>query len=275
MFRSTKSKVIGGAVTVVVAATAVTVAGPALAQAHDSGQATPKPTVVLVHGAFADSSGWNAVTKKLLEDGYPVVADPNPLRGVASDATDLRGLLASIDGPIVLVGHSYGGSVISAAATGDQNVKALVYVAAFIPETGESASGLSSKFPGSTLAATLRQVPQAGGHTDLYIDPKLFRQQFAADVPADAAKLYAVTQRPIDAAALDEKSAGPQAWHTIKSYDLISGADKNIPPAAQEFMAKRAHSVVQTVNGASHMVFVSHSDTTTAFIERAARDTVR
>ncbi|NMO50090.1 alpha/beta hydrolase [Actinoplanes sp. TBRC 11911] len=272
MFRTRKSKAIGGAAATLIAATAVTVALPGLAQAHDGGQ---KPTVVLVHGAFADSSGWDAVTKKLLDDGYPVVADPNPLRGVASDAAALRSLLTTISGPVVLVGHSYGGSVISAAATGDTNVKALVYVAAFLPETGESASGLSAKFPGSTLGAALKQVPQPGGRTDLYIDPTLFRQQFAADVPAGQARLYSIDQRPIDAAALDEKSAGPQAWHTIKSYDLISGADKNIPPAAQEFMAKRAHSVTQVVNGASHMVFVSHSATTAAFIERAARDTAK
>jgi pimeloyl-ACP methyl ester carboxylesterase len=274
MFRLKKPKVVRAAV-VGAAAMAAIVAGPGLARAQNSSDASVKPTVVLVHGAFADSSSWDAVTKKLLGDGYPVVADANPLRGVASDAASLRGLLNSISGPIVVVAHSYAGNVVSMGASGDTNVEALVYVAALIPETGETASELLAKFPGSTLATAVKAVPQPGGHTDLYLDPSKFREQFAADVPADQARLYAVTQRPIDAAALDEKSAGPQAWHTIKSYDLISGADKNIPPAAQEFMAKRAHSVVQVVKGASHMVFVSHPGTTTAFIERAARDTAR
>lgn len=254
----------------VVGVAALAVAGAAQADAH-----AKKPTVVLVHGAFADSSGWNAVVQRLQADHYPVVSAANPLRGVASDAASVRALLDSIDGPVVLVGHSYGGSVISEAASGDKDVKALVYVAAFLPETGETAAGLSAKFPGSTLGETLKQVALPGGHTDLYIDQKLFPQQFAADVPLKDAKLYAVSQRPIDAAALDEPAAGPQAWHSIPSYDLITGADKNIPEAAQQFMAARAGARTKTVKGASHMVFVSHPGTTAAFIEQAARDTAR
>src|SRR5688572_7787466 len=131
------------------AAATVTVVGASAAHAtRDRGS---KPTVVLVHGAFADSSGWNAVTRRLLGDGYPVVAVANPLRGLASDATQVRALLDNIDGPIVLVGHSYGGSVISTAATGNNRVKALVYIAGFSPEQGETAVELSAKFPGSTL----------------------------------------------------------------------------------------------------------------------------
>jgi pimeloyl-ACP methyl ester carboxylesterase len=230
------------------------------------------PTIVLVHGAFADSSGFNAVNRRLLASGYLVVAAPNPLRGVASDATQVKALLNSIEGPIVLVGHSYGGAVISAAATGNEDVKALVYLAAFVPETGEAVGELISKFPGSTVNESLKAVPQPGGQVDLYIDPKIYHSRFAADVPAEEAALYAISQRPATAAAFGEPAVGTQAWHTIPNYNLISGADRIIPLAAQEFMAKRANAKVQVVKGASHMVFVSHPDTTAAFIEKAARE---
>ena len=263
-------RVIGVAAAALLTAATITAVGPSAAQA--TGDRGTKPTVVLVHGAFADSSGWNGVTRQLLRDGYPVVAAANPLRGVASDAAQVKALLQHIDGPIVLVGHSYGGSVISTAATGNPNVKALVYVAAFSPEQGESAFELSSKFPGSTLGETLRPVPLPDGNVDLYVDQKLFHQQFAADVPADEAALMAVSQRPVTAAALNE-GAGEPAWHTIPSYHLIAEADKNIPARLQHFMAERAHAVTQSVKGASHAVFVSRPGTTAAFIERAARET--
>ncbi|MEU8615608.1 alpha/beta hydrolase, partial [Actinoplanes sp. NPDC048791] len=228
--------------------------------------------VVLVHGAFADSSGWNGVARRLLHDGYPVVGAANPLRGVASDGAQVKALLQSIDGPIVLVGHSYAGNVISTAANGTRNVKALVYVAAFAPDRGESATELSVKFPGSTLGETLRPVQLPDGGQDLYVDQKLFHQQFAADVPADEAALMAVSQRPITAAALNE-DAGVPAWRGISSYHLIAEADKNIPAKVQHFMADRTGGTVQSVKGASHAVFVSHPGITAAFIERAARET--
>ncbi|WP_330186106.1 alpha/beta hydrolase [Dactylosporangium sp. AC04546] len=223
-----------------------------------------------MHGAFADSSGFAAVARRLLADGYPVVAAANPLRGLASDAEQVRALLDSIEGPIVLVGHSYGGAVISSAATGNAGVQALVYLAAFVPETGESTQALVEKFPGSTVGESLRPVPLPGGQVDLYIDPRVFHPHFAADVPADEAALFAITQRPASAAALGEPAAGPQAWHTIPTYNLISGADRIIPPAAQEFMAERSGARVEVVEGASHMVFVSHPDRTAAFIEQAS-----
>lgn len=242
---------------------------PATAGATTSHAA--KPTIVLVHGAFADSSGWNGVAHRLLDDGYPVVAAPNPLRGVASDAAAIRALLQSITGPIVLVGHSYGGAVISTAAAGLANVKVLVYVAAFAPDTGETAFGLSTMFPGSTLGAALLAVPLADGNVDLYVNPTIFRAQFAADVPARDAALMAVAQRPVTAAALNE-GAGAPAWRTIPSYHLIAEADQNIPAALQHFMAERAHGIVRSVRGASHAVFASQPATTAAFIERAARE---
>ena len=229
------------------------------------------PTIVLVHGAFADSSGFNAITKRLVADGFPVIAAPNPLRGLASDAAQVKAL-AAIEGPIVLVGHSYGGAVISAAATGNRAVKALVYLAAFVPEAGESAQALVEKFPGSTVGESLKPVPLPGGQVDLYIDPGVFHPHFAADVPAEEAALFAITQRPATGEALGEPAAGPQAWQTIPNYSLISGADRIIPPAAQEFMAQRSGATVQMVEGASHMVFVSRPGATVAFIEKAVNE---
>ncbi|MEU1518603.1 alpha/beta hydrolase [Streptomyces sp. NPDC005811] len=232
------------------------------------------PTIVLVHGAFADSSGFNAVTKRLVADGYPVVAAPNPLRGLAFDAAQVRSLLDSIEGPIVLVGHSYGGAVISAAAEGNANVKALVYLAAFVPETGESVQALVEKFPGSTVGESLKPVPLSDGQVDLYIDPKVFHPHFAADVSAEEATLYSIAQRPATAAALGEPAAGPQAWHTIPSYHLISGADRIIPPATQEFMAQRSGAKIQVADGASHLVFVSRPGAAVGLIETAAQERV-
>ncbi|WP_436535527.1 alpha/beta fold hydrolase [Actinoplanes sp. HUAS TT8] len=263
-----------------VAVAAIAMAGAGLFavtadSAYAGGRPGPKPTIVLVHGAFADGSGFTAVIRRLLADGYPVVAAPNPLRGLSSDAAQVRALLDSVEGPIVLVGHSYGGAVISAAAAGDPDVKALVYLAAFVPQAGESVEQLANRFPGSTVGESLKPVPLPGGQVDLYIDPALFPANFAGDVPAKEAAVYAITQRPASGAALGEPASGPQAWQTIRSYDLISGADRIIPPAAQRFMAQRAGAEVQVVRSASHLVFVSQPGVTTAFIERAARETVR
>jgi pimeloyl-ACP methyl ester carboxylesterase len=266
-----RSRTVFATATAVVAVAGLTMFAMTAADAHPA----QKPTIVLVHGAFADSSGFNEVTRRLLADGYPVLAAPNPLRGLSSDAVQVRALLDSVTGPIVLVGHSYGGAVISTAATGNSNVKALVYLAAFVPETGESAEQLAGKFPGSTVGESLKPVPLPGGQVDLYIDPKVYHSNFAADVPSKEAALLAVAQRPATGAALGEPAQGPQAWHTIRNYNLISGADKIIPPAAQKFMATRANAKTEVVEGASHLVFVSQPRRTVAFIEKAARETVR
>ncbi|MEV5840357.1 alpha/beta hydrolase [Streptomyces sp. NPDC051985] len=250
----------------------VTTVAPASADKGTSSQG-PKPTVVLVHGAFADATSWNGVIKKLRHDGYPVVAVANPLRSLSGDSAYLKDVLAGIDGPVVLAGHSYGGSVISNAATGDKNVKALVYLAAFLPEKGESAIDLSGKFPGSTLGDALRSVPftNADGSqgTDLYIQDDKFRHQFAADVPRDRTDLMAVTQRPVTNAALAEGAAEP-AWKTIPSWALVATQDLNIPRRAQEFMAERAHAHVTEVRS-SHAVSVSQPGKVTDVIEDAAR----
>lgn len=230
-----------------------------------------KPTVVLVHGAFADSSSWDGVIAKLEQDGYTVMAAANPLRSVKGDGAYVASLLKSIPGSVVLVGHSYGGSVISAAAAGAANVKALVYVAAFAPEAGETAVGLSGKFPGSTLGPTLAPpVALADGGKDLYIQQDKFPAQFAADVPAAKAKLMASGQRPITDAALNEASPAP-AWKTIPSWFIYGTADKNIPPASQDFMAKRAKSKdTVVIKGASHVVMTSHPAEVAKLIEAAA-----
>jgi len=219
-------------------------AGLALAAAMagaTSAMAAEKPTVVLVHGAFADSSSWNGVVKILEKDGYPVIAAANPLRTLKGDAQSVADVLAGIKSPVVLVGHSYGGPVISEAAYGNANVKALVYVAALAPEAGETVAGLASKYPGSTLGPTLAPpVALKDGGKDLYIQQDKFHDQFAADVPNADAKLMAATQRPVTEAALNEAASEP-AWKTIPSWFVFGDKDKNIPPQAMAFMAERAH----------------------------------
>ncbi|MFF0632718.1 alpha/beta fold hydrolase [Nocardia sp. NPDC004151] len=256
--------VAGGGLVVACSAEAVTKAGPV--------DDAPRPTIVLEHGAFADGSSWNAVIEKLRKDRYPVVAAANPLRGPASDAASLRGLISKIDGPVVLVGHSYGGSVISAAAAGNDKVKGLVYVAAFLPAVGENALELTNKFPGSTLPGTLNPVAYTGvdgvAGTDLYIQQDKFRAQFAADVPEGEAALAAAAQRPIAQAALEER-ATVAGWQEKPSWDIVTTEDLNIPVQAQRFMAERAHATVTEVK-ASHSVAVSHPDVVADVIEQAA-----
>jgi pimeloyl-ACP methyl ester carboxylesterase len=233
--------------------------------------ADAKPTVVLVHGAFAESSSWNGVIADLTRDGYPVVAAANPLRGVSGDAAYVAALVKSIKGPVILVGHSYGGTVISAAASDAPNVKGLVYVSAFAPEVGETSLELSGKFPGSSLGPALAPpVSLPDGGQDLYIQQDKFAAQFAADLPAAEARLMAVEQRPVAQASLTEKSVAA-AWKSIPSWSIYGTADLNIPPAALAFMAERAHArKTIAVKGASHVVMVSHPHEVSALIEDAA-----
>jgi pimeloyl-ACP methyl ester carboxylesterase len=219
-----------------------------------------QPTVVLVHGAFAESASWNGVIRRLQDQGYTAIAAAIPLRSVSGDAELLASILDSIEGSIVLVGHSYGGSVMSTAALGKDNVKALVFVAAFAPEEGESIGELSGRSPGSSLGETLESVPLSDGTTDLYIRQEEYHQQFLADAPAEQAALDAVTQRPLRDVAQNE-GAGPPAWESIPSWFVFPELDKNIPLEAHRFMAERAKArEVVEIEGASHAVGVSHPE---------------
>lgn len=224
----------------------------------DTTPTTGPPTVVLVHGAFAESSSWNEVIAELLTQGLPVVAAANPLRGVEADAAGVAGLLATIEGQVVLVGHSYGGSVITNAATAAENVAALVYVCAYAPDAGESASGLSALIPGGTLGTALAPpVALPDGSQDLYIRADRFHAQFAADLPEAQASWMRATQRPIAAAALDEASGDP-AWRRLPSWFVYGEDDLNIPAALHVFMAERAGSRSTVgVPGGSHVVMIS------------------
>jgi len=233
-----------------------------------------KPTIVLVHGAFAESSSWNPVVTELQAKGYSTIAVANPLRGVKSDASYVASVVNNVPGPVVLVGHSYGGLVISNAANGFPNIKALVYVGAFAPDKGESAFGLSSQFPGSTLGGALAPpVALADGGKDFYIQQEKLPAQFAADLPLAEARQMAATQRPVTEAALNEASGEP-AWKSIPSWFIYGAEDRNIPAAALGFMANRAGSKKTiAVAGASHVVMLSHAKEVARLIDEAATAT--
>lgn len=216
-------------------------------------------TVVLVHGAFAESASWSGVIPRLTQAGITAIATPNPLRSVTTDAENVKRAVAGIEGPVVLVGHSYGGAVITEAAVDAPNVVGLVYVAAFAPDHGENALQLTGQFPGSTLGDTVRAYPLGDGTNDLYVDRDLFPNQFAADVAPEEAAIQARTQRPIRDFALGEgQPAETPAWKTLPSWFVFGDADKNIPVEGLRFMAERAKPVAVTeVPGASHSIMVS------------------
>ena len=238
--------------------------------------AADKPTVLLVHGAFAESSSWNGVVAELQQQGYPVVAVANPLRSVKTDAAYLSDIVAQTQGPVLLVGHSYGGSVISNVTADASKVKALVYVAAFAPEQGENIAELSGRYPGGTLGPTLAApVVLKDGNKDLYIQQDKFGAQFAADVPAAEAALMAATQRPVTEAALHEASGAP-TWKTIPSWAIYGTADKNIPAAAMKFMAQRAGAKrIVEIADASHVVMTSNPKQVAGLIVEAAEATAK
>lgn len=238
----------------------------------------PKPTVVLVHGAFADASGWAEVMDDLQNSGYPVLAPANPLRTLSGDAAYLRSVLATIAGPIVLVGHSYGGAVITNAATGNPAVTALVYVAAFVPDEGEPVGLLQGQFPGSQLNETTLDfrpysLPDGTASVDAYIKVDSFRAVFAADVPRSRSTLMAISQRPADARTLGEPSGAP-AWQDIPSWFVVSRDDRAIPAAAQRFMARRAGGDVTEVR-TSHAAMIASPHKVSEVIIDAAENAVR
>jgi pimeloyl-ACP methyl ester carboxylesterase len=238
-----------------------------------TGGGMAKPTVVLVHGAFADSSGWSLVGAALQAEGYPVLAFSNPLRGVQYDSTYLRSFLDTIEGPIVLVGHSYGGAVITNAATGDPDVKSLVYVAAYALDEGETVQDANALGGGhSELGANLliRPFPGASeGDADAYINPDAFRSLFAQDLPRPVAATLAASQRPAALAAFGTPSGEP-AWKTIPSWYIVAKQDNTIPPEAERAMAARAGATTVEVNS-SHVPMISKPLSVLAVIRSAAR----
>jgi len=228
-----------------------------------------KATIVLVHGAWADASSWNAVVQRLADQGYTTIAPANPLRGLQYDAAYLSSVLASISGPVVLVGHSYGGMVMTNAATGHPNVRALVYIAAFAPDVGETVATIEAMNPGSEVGLnTLTLRPYPGG-VDTYITPSVFHGVFCADVPADIAALMATTQRPLDA-AVEAEPSGPPAWRTVPSWYLVASDDRAIPPATERLMARRAGATTVEIPS-SHVAMISHPDAVTTLILEAVR----
>ncbi len=234
-----------------------TVSGINVAAAHGGrGPSGPKPTVVLVHGAFADAAGWSEVTERLHDRGYTVIAPANPLRGLASDAAYVGSVIDTIPGPVVLVGHSYGGAVITNAAAGRDNVEALVYIAAFAPDVGDTIGGLVALAPGSMLTPDALVFRPHPAGVDGYVAPDRFREIFAGDLDRDEAAVLAATQRPSDIAILEEASGVP-AWSTIPSWYLVATRDNLIPPDAQRIMAKRAGATTVEVRS-SHVAMISH-----------------
>ncbi len=244
-------------------------------QAAGSG-AKVKPTIVLVHGGYADSSCWNDVIARLQRDGYPTIAGSNPLRGIPTDAPYIGSLLDSISGPVVLVAHSMGGTVITNAAAGKSNVKALVYIAAFVPDVGETQADLISKFPGSEVLPVSVPIPyiKADGTTgtDLYLS-KDGQAAFAADIPVDAFRLLQATQRPFDADSFIYPTQAA-AWRTIPSWGLVAGRDKAIPAQTERWMYSRAkfRKVVE-VPTSSHVAMLSHPRDVADLIADAAKAT--
>src|SRR6202050_804206 len=250
-----------------------------IASAHTTTRAAtsgaPKPTIVLEHGAWANTASWNGVLQRLQADGYPVYAPPNPLQGLTYDSAYLADFLHSISGPIVLVGHSYGGAVITNAATGDSQVKALVYVDAFAPAQGQTLAQLLTAYPGScAVPANLNVVPFPGapsGVGDAYIKQSVYPSCMANGLPAAEARVLAVTQRPIATAALTQQSGVP-AWKTIPSWAVGGTADHAIPLALQLAMAKSAHAHITRVD-ASHLSMISNPGVVTNVILDAVRAT--
>lgn len=229
------------------------------------------PTVLLVHGAFAESSSWNAVIAGLQAQHLETVAVANPLRELQSDSDYLASVIASISGPTVLVAHSYGGMLTTEVGAAGTSVRALVYVAAFAPNTGDSGLSLSDKFPGSTLGDTLNSVPLGGGINDLSIRQDKYHHQFMADVDPAQARLYAATQRPATDKALgDALQTSTPAWSVRPSWFVFGDADLNIPVEAHRFMAERAGSQATVeVPGASHSLAASQPDVVIDTILRA------
>jgi pimeloyl-ACP methyl ester carboxylesterase len=227
-----------------------------------------KPTIVLVHGAFADAVGWQKVIPILQRDGYPVIAVENALASFAGDVETTKRVIDAQTGPVVVVGHSYGGAVITGAAAGNSNVKALVYLAAFAPEAGEAIGAFGAKYP---VPLTDALKPDAAGF--LYVDRARFHEVFASDVSVADASVMAATQKPIAGSAFTATTP-KAAWKTIPSWYMVAQNDKALNPDLERFYAKRAGAKTVEVKS-SHVVFVSHPAEVARLIEQAATTTAK
>ena len=231
-----------------------------------------KPTIVLVHGAFAESSSWDGVVDPLRDAGHPVICAANPLRSLASDAAAVADVVRAVEGPVVLAGHSYGGAVISNVPADAGEIVGLVYACGFAPEPGEHCFQLAAMFPGSMLGPeTSRPVSRSDGTTDLYVAPQRFHDIFCQDVPAPQAARLAITQRPATQEALTEPSGHHPLWRDVPSRFLIGEEDHIIPAALQHYMAERAHAhLTLEIPGGSHAITVSHPEAVAHQILEAA-----
>jgi pimeloyl-ACP methyl ester carboxylesterase len=229
------------------------------------------PTIVFVHGAFADASGFAGILGRLKATGLPMVAPPNPLRSLEGDGAAIHAVVSAIDGPVILVGHSYGGAVITQAAATLKNVTALVYLAAFGIDVGESCASVQGPFPPALLAKTYYptsyDAPGAPGGPDLYIKKEGFKETFCGDASDDVADVLFATQRPLAAFAYTQNATGA-GWKSIPSWYLVSAHDNAIPPQAQQFMAERMKATTETIDG-SHTAFIAKPEAVAAFLKKA------
>ena len=228
------------------------------------------PTIVLVHGAFADASGFRGLYDELLGEDVTIIAPPNPLRGLTGgDGEYLRGVIDEIDGPVLLVGHSYGGSVITAAGTAD-NVVGLVYISGFAPDEGENLTDLQSKFPAPGIIPYIVQHRLPEGGNEFTLAPAGFHESFCADIPADDAAFYAITQRPLAGVALTEAAQTP-AWRSRPVWGVFGTADRCIDPGVHRFSYERMEAQITAVEGASHVVMISHPKEVASVVRTALR----
>ncbi|MFH9863879.1 alpha/beta fold hydrolase [Streptomyces sp. NPDC017202] len=274
--RLSRRSVMVGASAAVAAAGVASVPVTARGETTGRGRRGPLPTIVLVHGAWADASSWSGVIGTLQRQGYTVRAIPNMLRGPRTDAAGVRAFLAATDGPVVLVAHSYGGNVITDAAAGLPVVKALVYIAGFVPAEGESLGELASRpvskpLPELPTVTVPTVLPDGTASSDIYLDPARFREIFAADVSAERTAVLAAVQRPAAAEALTGTTQ-KAAWRDIPSWYLVTQDDQSLSPETQRFMAKRAGASIVEIKS-SHAAPVAHPGAVARLITQAARAT--
>jgi pimeloyl-ACP methyl ester carboxylesterase len=225
------------------------------------------PTIVLVHGAFSDASTWRRVYDELARDGHTVLAPPNPLRGIAYDASYTESVIEQLDGPVVLVGHSYGGAVITVAGSSDK-VAGLVYVAGVVPDEGESVNDLQGRFPSLAMGPLVRPTQLPDGSVEISIDPTRFPDVFGADLPADDAAFRAISQRSVAAAAFDDPATAA-AWREKPSWAVFGTGDRPVVPELHRFSYNRAGAQVTEVDGASHLVMLSQPEIVAGVIREA------